>query len=269
MTIKIILGGPRGHMGKEAINMIKNSPEFSLIGCLVRTKDNESAIKEVYDLVGDHTIKIYDEAETCFKKEQPDVYIDLTIAEAGFNNTKIALLNNVRAVVGTSGLSEAQIAELSSISSQHKIGCIIAPNFALGSILMMIFSRMAAKFFPDVEIIEKHHDGKIDAPSGTAIKTVDMIKEARKQKKQGHPDEYEVVQGARGADIDGIKIHSMRLPGLVAHQEVVFGSTSQLLAIQHDTFDRVAYMDGLKLAINEVLKQEKLIYGLEHVMDLI
>jgi|SRR5690625_71193 len=268
MTIKIVLGGPRGHMGKEAIQMIKNEPKFSLVGCLVRTKDDEEAIREIHSLVGD-TINLYDQAETCFKEEQPDVYIDLTIAEAGFKNTKTALLNNVRAVVGTSGLSDSQIEELSNISSQNKIGCIIAPNFALGSILMMIFSRMAAKFFPDVEIIEKHHDGKIDAPSGTAIKTVDMIRETREQKRQGHPEEYEVLEGARGATIDGIKIHSMRLPGLVAHQEVVFGSKSQLLAIQHDTFDRVAYMDGLNFAIKEVLKQEKLIYGLEHVMDLI
>src|SRR5690625_3080442 len=127
MTIKIVLGGPRGHMGKEAIKMIKNESEFSLVGCLVRTKNDEEAIKEIHSLVGD-TINIYDEAERCFKEEQPDVYIDLTIAQAGFQNTKAALLHNVRAVVGTSGLSESQIEELSDISAKNKVGCIIAPN---------------------------------------------------------------------------------------------------------------------------------------------
>src|SRR5690625_2178272 len=136
MTIKIVLGGPRGHMGKEAIKMIKNEQKFSLVGCLVRTKDDEEAIKEIQSLVGDN-INIYDQAETCFKEEQPDVYIDLTIAKAGFLNTKIALQNNVRAVVGTSGLSESQIKQLSDISSKNKLACIIAPNLDLGSIFIM------------------------------------------------------------------------------------------------------------------------------------
>src|SRR5699024_1956428 len=133
---------------------------------------------------------------------------------------------------------------------------------------MMLFSKMAAKYFPDVEIIEKHHDKKIDAPSGTALKTIEMIKQTRKSKNQGHPDEYEMLKGARGGNADGIRIHSMRLPGLVAHQEVVFGSKSQLLSIKHDSFHRESFMDGLKLAINEVSKLQNLVYGLEHVMNL-
>src|SRR5690625_5702519 len=112
---------------------------------------------------------------------------------------------------------------------------------------MIRYTSMAEKFLPNDENIEKHHDGKIDAPSGTAIKTVDMIRETREQKRQGHPEEYEVLEGARGATIDGIKIHSMRLPGLVAHQEVIIGSKSQLQTIQHDTFDRIAYMKGLNV----------------------
>src|SRR5699024_6782131 len=120
--------------------------------------------------------------------------------------------------------------ELSILAENNQTGCIIAPNFALGAVLMMLFSKMAAKYFPDIEIVEKHHDKKVDAPSGTAIKTLEMIKQTRESKMQGHPNEYEIIEGARGANVDGIRIHSMRLPGLVAHQEVIFGSKSQLLS---------------------------------------
>ncbi len=266
MTIKIVLGGPRGNMGKEAIKMIEQESQFSLVGCLVRTLNDQKAIEEIQSLFNDK-INIYDDANTCFQNEKPDVYIDLTVADSAFRHSEIALHQQIRVVIGTSGLSADQVGKLSTISEKEKVGCIIAPNFALGSILMMLFSQKAAKFFPDVEIIEKHHDGKIDAPSGTAMKTVEMMKETRKNKQQGHPNEHEILQGARGADFDGMKIHSMRLPGLVAHQEVVFGSESQLLSIKHDAFDRKAYMEGLRFSVFEVMKIEKLIYGLEHVIE--
>src|SRR5699024_4867984 len=180
---------------------------------------------------------------------------------------KIALEQHIFSVVGTSGFNEAQIDDLSLLAEQNNTGCIIAPNFALGAVLMMIFSKIAAKYFPDVEIIEKHHDKKLDAPSGTALKTTEMIKHSRKAKQQGNPDEYEIIEGSRGGNVDGIRIHSMRLPGLVAHQEVVFGSKSQLLSIKHDSFHRESFMDGLKIAINEVIHLKKLVYGLENIMD--
>lgn len=262
MTIKLILAGPRGKMGSEALHMIHNEENFQLVACLDKETDEKPVFPD-----GMHA-PIFNDAETCFNEVQADVYIDLTIPEIGYNHTKLALQHEIKAVVGTSGFSETEIQDLTSIANKHHTGCIIAPNFALGAVLMMLFSKMAATYFPDVEIIEKHHDNKIDAPSGTATKTVEMIKETRAAKAQGHPEEYEIVAGARGAEYDGIHVHSMRLPGLVAHQEVVFGSNNQLLTIKHDSFHRSSFMDGLKLAIKEVISLNSLVYGLENVMEL-
>src|SRR5690606_6334511 len=160
-----------------------------------------------------------------------------------------------------------QIEDIRRVASETKTGCIIAPNFAIGAILMMHFSTIAAKFLTDVEIIEKHHDNKIDAPSGTAIKTAEMIKTVRDTKRQGHHDEIEVLKGARGAVDDGIHIHSVRLPGLVAHQEVIFGGEGQQLTIKHDSMNRKSFMDGIKISVNKVFDLEELVYGLENVLD--
>lgn len=265
MTINIVLGGPRGKMGTEAIKMMTNEPHFQLVACIDR-KNNGKTLHDIQHIC-DENIPIFDDAASCFQEIKADVYVDLTVPQIGFEYAKLALEHHICSVIGTSGFSEEQIDELSILAEQNKTGCIIAPNFALGAVLMMLFSKMAAKYFPDVEIIEKHHDKKIDAPSGTALKTIDLIKQSRTSKIQGHPDEYEIIAGARGGDVDGIRVHSMRLPGLVAHQEIVFGSKSQLLTIKHDSFHRESFMDGLKLAIEKVTHMQKLVYGLEHVLD--
>src|SRR5699024_3516726 len=266
MTTQIIVAGPRGRMGSEALKMIQEEERFSLVACVDRTVTSET--QEQINRLANQEVPLYSDIEKCLQEVNADVLIDLTVSEPGFIHTKAALQHQVRAVVGTSGFSDEQIQELSALAKEQKTGCIIAPNFALGAVLMMQFAKTAAKYFPDVEVIEKHHDKKVDAPSGTANKTVELIQEERKQKEQGQPEEYETYPGARGANIDGIHVHSMRLPGLVAHQEVVFGSTSQLLTIQHDSFHRESFMEGLKLAVNESEKYEELVYGLEHVMGL-
>lgn len=220
-TINIVLAGPRGRMGKEAINMIRDEEKFQLKAVIDRKRDDVS-----YEHID---VPVYYDAKTCFEEIKPDVFIDLTVPEAGFLHTKTALKHKVRAVVGTSGFSNEQIETLKAIAKETNTGCIIAPNFALGAVLMMVFSKVAAQYFSDVEIIEKHHDRKIDAPSGTAVKTIDMIKQVRKAKKQGHPDEFETIKGARGGEVDGIHVHSVRLPGLVAHQEVIFGDRKSVV----------------------------------------
>lgn len=266
MTVRIILAGPRGRMGSEAIKMIQTTDAFQLVACMDRS-NNQNHLKEVEELVG-AKVPVYADAEECFREIRADVFVDLTVPDAGFVHTKAALTQHIAAVVGTSGFSEEQIDELAAIAKEKQTGCIIAPNFALGAVLMMHFSKTAAKYFPDVEIIEKHHDRKLDAPSGTAQKTIHVIQENRTPKQQGHLEEYETVAGARGGNVDGIRVHSMRLPGLMAHQEVIFGSKSQLLTISHDSFHRESFMDGLKLAIEKVLNREDLVYGLEHVMDI-
>lgn len=266
MTINIVVAGPRGRMGSEALKMIQKEEHFSLTACIDRTVTNET--KNEVKALANQEVPLYADIEACLQEVKADVLIDLTVSEPGYVHTKAALQHKVRAVVGTSGFSDEQIEELSSLAKENKTGCIIAPNFALGAVLMMQFAKTAARYFPDVEVIEKHHDQKIDAPSGTAKKTVELIQEEREQKEQGHPDEYETHSGARGADMGGVHVHSMRLPGLVAHQQVVFGSTSQLLTVQHDSFHRESFMEGLKLAVQEVDNYEELVYGLEHVMGL-
>lgn len=261
--IKIALAGPRGKMGEEAIEMIRQTDDFKLVAVIDRKRDDLDLKEEE---VGG--ANVYYDAEDCFTSEEIDVFIDLTMPEVGFRHTKLALEKHIRPVVGTSGFSDEQIEELRALAQEKETGCIIAPNFALGAVLMMVFSKIAAKYFPDVEIIEKHHDQKIDAPSGTAVKTIDLIRENRTPKTQGHAKEYESIDHVRGGDVDGIKVHSVRLPGLVAHQEVIFGGKSELFTIKHDSFHRESFMGGLKLAVEEVMDMKELVYGLEHVMGL-
>ncbi|MFC4022960.1 4-hydroxy-tetrahydrodipicolinate reductase [Oceanobacillus longus] len=264
MAINIILAGPRGRMGSEAVNMVLNEPDFKLVACIDRKHDGE----QLTDIQGlpNKDVPIFKEIEECFQQVNADVFIDLTIPEVGYYHTKTAMENNIRPVVGTTGFTDEQIVELSQLAQTKKTGCIIAPNFAVGAVLMMKFSEMAAKYFSDVEIIEKHHDRKLDAPSGTAKKTAELIRNTREAKKQGHPDETETIRGARGAELDGMRIHSVRLPGLVAHQEVLFGSSGQTLSIKHDSLNRESFMEGIKLSVYKVMEMDELTYGLENIL---
>lgn len=266
MSIKVIIAGPRGKMGSEAVKMVNNEANFQLVACIDR-RNNGKKIKDI-NAMPDIDVPVFDNPEECFQEIDADVFVDLTIPEVGFEHTKMALQHDIRPVIGTTGFTKDQITELANLSSDKHIGCIIAPNFAIGAVLMMQFAQMAAKFFPDVEIIEKHHDQKLDAPSGSAIKTAELMMDTRDAKNQGHPDEQENIQGARGANIDGMRIHSMRLPGLVAHQEVVFGGSGQTLSIKHDSYNRQGFMEGIKLAIEEVMTLEELVYGLENMLQI-
>lgn len=263
--VKIVVAGPRGRMGSEALRMIEKQTDLELVACL----DMENDGKMVKDIVGlpNFDARIYTDIDQCFSETQADVLIDLTTPEVGFLHTKTAISYGVRPVVGTTGFTSSQLEELTDLAEEKGIGVIIAPNFAIGAVLMMEFSKWAAKYFPDVEIIEKHHDQKLDAPSGTAVKTAELIKQERESKQQGHPNEKETIPGARGANIDGMHIHSVRLPGLVAHQEVIFGGPGENLTIKHDSFHRESFMSGIKFAIDHVIKLDILVYGLENLME--
>ncbi|HSU80336.1 MAG TPA: 4-hydroxy-tetrahydrodipicolinate reductase [Candidatus Angelobacter sp.] len=263
--IKIVVAGPRGKMGSETIHMISREPQFNLVGAV----DTKHEGQEVRDLEGLPALSapIYTNMEHCLSNTRPDVLIDFTHPEAGRKHMALALDYNVRPVVGTSGFTEQDVLTFQRQAEEKQLGAIIAPNFAIGAVLMMKWSQMAARYFPDVEIIEQHHDQKRDAPSGTAIKTAEMIKEARSAKKQGHPEEKEMIAGARGAAFDGFRIHSVRLPGLIAHQQVLFGGEGELLTIRHDSMNRLSFMNGVKFATQSVLKLNTLVYGLENLMD--
>ncbi|TMW73575.1 4-hydroxy-tetrahydrodipicolinate reductase [Alteribacter natronophilus] len=262
---RIVIAGPRGNMGKEAVLMVLETDHFELAGVIDRKHDGMT-LGQIEGMPNE-SIPVFDDPVRCFEAVKPDVLVDLTNPETGKVHMKLALENDVRPVIGTTGFTEEDVEEMSGLAESKNLGAIIAPNFAIGAILMMKFSQMAARYMPDVEIVEQHHDRKLDAPSGTAVKTAQLISEVREAKKQGHPDEEETIQGARGADVDGMHIHSLRLPGLVAHQEVIFGGEGQTLKIRHDSMNRRSFMPGVRLACEEVMKIGVLVYGLEHIIE--
>lgn len=263
--VKVVVAGPRGRMGIEALHLMKNTEKFELVGAIDRINEG----KKISDVEGLPAIDapIYTDIHTCLTETKPDVLVDLTTPEIGRLHTKTALSYGVRAVVGTTGFSEEDLTELKEMAEEKGVGCIIAPNFAIGAILMMKFSQMAARYFSDVEIIELHHDRKLDAPSGTGIKTAELISKVREPKKQGHPEEKEIIEGARGAEFDGIHLHSVRLPGLIAHQEVLFGRDGESLKIRHDSYNRASFMSGVELCVNTVMNIDTLVYGLENIIE--
>ncbi|MRX70976.1 4-hydroxy-tetrahydrodipicolinate reductase [Bacillus lacus] len=263
-TIKVVIAGPRGRMGREAVKLAEETAHFELVGVV----DHKFGGMQLSDLEGfTSNAAIYESMTECFTETNPDVLIDLTTPEIGKKHTRLALEYGVRPVVGTTGFSESDLKELEGLTEQKGIGAIIAPNFAIGAILMMKFSKMAAKYFEDVEILEMHHDQKLDAPSGTGMKTAELIASVRESKQQGHPDETELLPGARGAEFDGIRLHSIRLPGLIAHQEVIFGGNGQSLKIRHDSYNRESFMSGVKFAVEQAMKIDVLVYGLENLME--
>jgi 4-hydroxy-tetrahydrodipicolinate reductase len=190
-----------------------------------------------------------------------DVMVDFSIAEAARINVPFALENGIRCVVGTTGLSAGDLEEWEGLVRDRDTACLVAPNFALGAVLMMVFSRQAARYMKGCEIVELHHPAKLDAPSGTARLTAKMILG------EGSPA-AESEEGPRGLDLGGINIHSVRLPGLVAHQEVIFGGQGQTLTIRHDSYDRTSFMPGVMLAVRKVAGLEGLVIGLEKILDL-
>ncbi|MGT2963607.1 4-hydroxy-tetrahydrodipicolinate reductase [Streptococcus acidominimus] len=255
MTIQVIIAGFKGRMGSTALEMVRQDKELALAALLdpfaTETEiDGVPVFTSKEDLIG----------------FTADVWVDFTTPAFAYENTKFALENGFAPVVGTTGFSPEEIEALTRLSTEKKIGGLIAPNFAIGAILLTQFAAHAAKYFPDLEIIELHHDQKKDAPSGTAIKTAELISQVRTSKKQGLADEEELMEGARGAAFDGMRIHSVRLPGLVAHQEVIFGAQGEGLTIRHDSYDRSSFMSGVRLGIKEVVKREQLVYGLEQLL---
>ncbi|PLR77158.1 4-hydroxy-tetrahydrodipicolinate reductase [Bacillus sp. V3-13] len=263
--VRIVIAGPRGRMGREAVHMVMNTERYTLAAVLDHKHDG-IMLSELEGFQGCE-VPVYTEIEKCLQEVTADVLIDLTTPGVGMNHTKAALQYGVRPVVGTTGFSKEDLAELAGLCEEKELGCIIAPNFAVGAILMMKFSQMAAKFFHDVEILELHHDQKLDAPSGTAVKTAELIAEVRGAKKQGHPNEKETIRGARGADYEGMHIHSVRLPGLIAHQQVMFGADGQTLTIRHDSYNRASFMSGVKLAVDTVVNIDSFVYGLENIIE--
>ncbi|HEM2656214.1 4-hydroxy-tetrahydrodipicolinate reductase [Streptococcus suis] len=255
MTIKVIIAGFKGKMGSTAVEMVKGDVALSL-AALVDPFATETEVDGV------PVFKTKEEVASL----EADVWVDFTTPKFAYENTRFALENGFAPVVGTTGFTPEEIEELTALSAEKGLGGLIAPNFAIGAILLMQFAAQAAKYFPNLEIIELHHDKKKDAPSGTAVKTAELISQVRQSQTQGAADEEELIAGARGAEFDGFRIHSVRLPGLVAHQEVIFGAQGEGLTIRHDSYDRISFMGGVNLGIKEVVKRSQLVYGLEYLL---
>lgn len=248
--INVAVCGANGKMGKEVCIAVENDPSLDLVAKI--------------DIVGEGCFGSI--AQACQSKHI-DILVDFTQPKSIFENAKFCLSNSIKIVIGTTGLSDEQISELKLISERNSTGCIIAPNFSTGAVLMMMFAQMAAKYFDNAEIIELHHNQKKDAPSGTAIKTALMMSEAKNNFKNGNCPETETIIGARGGtSYSDIQIHSVRMPGFMASQEVLFGSNGQVLKIRHDSTDRKCYMDGVILAIKHVNKENDFVYGLENIL---
>lgn len=263
--IRVAVSGANGKMGQEVLKMVINDPELELVAAI----DLKMSAIDVGQVIGHEPIGVNfeNDIEQSLIRSQADVLVDFTNPQAVHSNVKTAIKYGVHPVVGTTGLQPEEIKEFDRLLKQQELGGIFAPNFAIGAILMMRFAEQAAKYMPYVEIIELHHDQKIDAPSGTALKTAEMIKTVRESFKQGLETEYEKIPGVRGGEFDGFRIHSVRLPGYVAHQEVIFGSSGQVLKIKHDSIHRESFMPGVNLAIKKVKGFVGAIYGLENLID--
>ena len=243
-NIRVLVNGAKGRMGQEVVKAVTAAPDLELV--------------DQTDLGDDLIARI--------KASQAQAVVDFTTAAVAFENTRKILEAGVHPVVGTSGLLAEQVAKLQQLAQDKGIGGLIAPNFAIGAVLLMKYAQDAAKYLPDVEVIELHHNRKADAPSGTAVKTAQLIAEARKEIPKALVEEKELFEGARGSEVHGVRVHSLRLPGLVAHQEVIFGGTGETLTIRHDSIHRESFMPGVCLACRKVIGTQQLFYGLENLL---
>lgn len=199
-------------------------------------------------------------------RNRAQVAVDFTVPGAVLGNVMWCLDNDIHAVVGTSGLGAGDLDAIEQAAATSNARVLIAPNFALGAVLLMVFAQRAARYFGRAEIVERHHEGKLDAPSGTALRTAELI--AARGESSAPPESTETLTGARGGDVGGVKIHSLRLPGSLAHQEVVFGGGGETLTIRHDSADRSSFMPGVLLGVKKVSTLERVTVGLEHLLDL-
>ena len=245
-VVRVAVAGARGRMGQEVVRAVGDAQGMAVVAEINRGDDLASALR--------HT--------------QADVLVDFTLPDSVMPNTRIALAERVVPLVGATGLTSTDLDEIRGFCERHGRGALIAPNFAIGALLLMRFAAEAARYLPDVEIIELHHERKLDAPSGTALKTAEMIAAARiASPRPAPPEATETITGARGGRASGeIPVHSVRLPGFVASQEVLFGGPGQRLSLRHDSIDRVSFMPGVLLAIRRARELNGLVYGLENLL---
>jgi 4-hydroxy-tetrahydrodipicolinate reductase len=243
--IKVGVLGSRGRMGAEVVQAVTAAPDLELVAALDLGESLDALVTNGAQVV-----------------------VDFTTPDSVMANLEFLISHNIHAVIGTTGFDDARIAKIKTLLASSKSGVLIAPNFAIGAVLMMEFATKAAKYFESAEIIELHHPNKVDAPSGTAARTAELMTKARKDAGlAAMPDATSTsLDGARGAKVGDIPVHSVRLRGLVAHQEVLLGGIGETLSIRHDSIDRVGFMPGVLLGIRKVSNHPGLTFGLENFM---
>jgi 4-hydroxy-tetrahydrodipicolinate reductase len=262
-AIRVVVHGALGKVGQEVVRAIFSEPGMQLVGSV-----DLKASGEYLPLPdGSGKIPISADLNNILNKCPADVMVDFSVAKASMPAVRTAAKKGVNLVIGTTGFTADEVGEMEKLAKANKIGLVIAPNFALGAVLMMHLAKIAAKYMDYAEIIELHHHLKADAPSGTALSTAREMAKAR-GKPFTSPPEPGQPQKSRGEQVEGVTLHSVRLPGLMAHQEVILGAPGQTLIIRHDTINRECYMPGVLLAVKEVVKRREFIYGLDTLLGL-
>ena len=269
--IPVVVNGAGGKMGREVIKAVSAAPDMMLVGAVDRNPNYRG--QDVGELAGCGALEIpvLDDLQSVLvlatQETVQGVMVDFTHPDGVYENVRSSIAYGVRPVVGTTGLSDEKMQDLADFAEKASTGCLIVPNFSIGMVLLQQAVLQAAQYFDHLEIIELHHNQKADAPSGTALKTAAMLSELGKTYNPSQVKETETITGARGGIVgENINIHSIRLPGLIAHQEVIFGAKGEIYSLRHDTSDRSCYMAGVLLAIRKVTQLKSLVYGLEKIL---
>ncbi len=260
--IKVVVHGALGKMGREVTQALCREPEVEIVGAV----DLQPAEEFLLLPDGSGPVPLSADLDYILTDSRPDVLVDFTTAQATMPAVRSATEHGVNLVIGTTGLTADDISEIDRLARASQVGAVVAANFALGAILMIHLAKLAAKYLDYAEIVELHHHQKADAPSGTALATARAMAAAR-DKPFSYPEKGK-PSSSRGEPVDGVTIHSVRLPGLLAHQEVLLGGPGQTLSIRHDTISRECFMPGVILAIREVVKRQGLVYGLDTLLGL-
>ncbi len=262
--IRVVVNGALGRMGQTILEGIAQDQDTQAVAGV-----DASATRESVNVDGvEGAIPLAKSLDKLPGGAAPQVLIDFSVAHASLPAVRWAAEHGVHFVVGTTGLSPQVVEEMGALANKYGVGGMVAPNFALGAVLMMYLAKKTAPFFDYAEIIELHHETKADAPSGTAAATARTIREARGQALKRNVPAIESVAGTRAGSLEGVTIHSVRLPGYLAHQEVIFGTAGQTLSIRHDTINRTCYLPGILLAVKHVIGHKGFVYGLDQLLGL-
>ena len=240
----VTVNGAKGKMGKAVVDYVNKTDGLKLAD----------------------TVDLGDSLAESLASTPADIVIEFTRPEARMENVETILRGGAAAVVGTTGFTPEDLEKIENLVQETGKGCFIAPNFIVGNVLMQQFAKKAAEFYENVEIIEYHHENKVDYPSGTAVKTAELMSEVKQKFNTNTNDSVANLEGSRGGDYKGVKIHSVRMPGFIASQEVIFGNVGEYLTVRHDNIDRIAYMPGIFRAAEYIQNKKELIYGLEHIL---